>query len=139
MRRVENWAVRLSEASILASAKNHAWGAHDCVTFAADAVIAMTDDDLISDVRGEYDSPVSAARLIKKAGFDCLGDMVADRLPEIDPRHAQRGDLILSYGDEGEFLAVVIGRGAVGPAAFGLIHIPLAQAARAFQVGERDG
>ena len=137
MKRIETWDVHLSSEAIAASARPHVWGKSDCVMFAGRAVEVMTGEDLLSDIRGEYDSPLTAARLIKDRGFECLGDMVADRLPEIEVSDVWRGDLALMDGPYGEFLGVCVGHKAIAPMETGLIHVPMTQATRAFRVGER--
>lgn len=135
MGRFEDWEKRFVDIGIERSVSVHEWGVHDCVIFGADAVLAMTGDDVASDVRGQYDGPISAARIIKKNGFDSLGDMIAARLPEIDVALAQRGDAVLCDGEDGEFVAIVNGHTCVGPSRFGLVHVPIKSATRAFKVG----
>jgi hypothetical protein len=95
----------------------------------------MTGDDPMSDLRGTYDSPLSAARVMKQAGADNVGDLAALYLAEVTPSEARRGDIILS-AEPYEFLAVCVGRTAVGPSEYGMIHVPMEQAVRAFRVGE---
>jgi len=131
--RLKGWEQRLYALTVAAIGQPHAWGRHDCVTFAADAVREITGHDPMGDLRGTYDSPLSAARVMKQAGADSLGDLAALHLEEIAPSQARRGDVILS---EGEFLAVCVGRTAVGPSERGMIHVPMAQAVRAFRVGD---
>lgn len=135
MRRIAGWDVALYRVTVAALARLHEWGTHDCVMFGADCVLAMTGEDPVADIRGKYDGPVTAARIIRKAGFDCLGDMIADRFLEIEVSAAGRGDLVLCDGPDGEFVGVVDGHVCLGPAPNGLTHIPLRQAQRAFRVG----
>ena len=135
MERVKNWDVELYRLTTAAVLKQHAWGDHDCLTFAADCVVVITGEDLANDVRSQYDSAYSAAKLIKENGFEDFGDMVASRLPEIEVGAAMRGDVVLNDGPEGEFLGVVDGQVSVAPGAEGLLQVPLAQAKRAFKVG----
>lgn len=135
MKRLEGWEKALFETTTLAMRRGHEWGVHDCATFAADCVEAMTGIDPIADLRGHWQGPLSARRLITEEGADSLGDLAAQRLPEIAPSMAQRGDVVLCKGDPDEFLGVCQGHTAVGPAAHGLIHVPMTQALRAFRVG----
>ncbi|HPE49720.1 MAG TPA: hypothetical protein PLR76_15055 [Hyphomonas sp.] len=136
--RIQGWEQALFETTTLAMKRPHEWGVHDCATFAADCVEAMTGIDPIADLRGHWQGPVSARRLIAEEGADTLGDLAAQRLPEIAPSMARRGDVVLCKSDgtnETEFLAICQGHTAVGPAAHGLIHVPMTQALRAFRVG----
>jgi len=139
MRRIAGWESALFDATRAAMPRAYEWGVHDCVTFAADCVEAMTGSDPIADLRGHWRGPVSARRIMTEEGADTLGDLAAQRLPEIAPSLAQRGDIVLCKGDgdsDEEFLAVCQGHTAVGPAANGLIHVPMAQAKRAYRVGD---
>lgn len=135
MQRLKGWEQRLYAVTVEAMGKPHAWGSHDCVTFAADTVLAMTGEDLMEGLRGTYDGPVRAAAVLRGLGVESVGDLAALYLPEIAPGMARRGDVILSAQPH-EFLAVCVGRTAVGPSVAGMIHVPMAQAVRAFRVGE---
>jgi hypothetical protein len=130
-----DWPQRLYRATVAAMRRPHAWGAHDCATFASDCIEAMTGTDPMADLRGRYDSAVSAARVIVEAGASDLGELAAQRLPEIALAEARRGDVMLCKGPMGEFLAIVQGANAVGPAGFGLIYVPVSQGLRAYRVG----
>lgn len=133
--RIAGWEQRLYALTVAAMARPHEWGQNDCVTFAADVVRELTGSDPMGDLRGTYDSPISAARVMMQAGADNVGDLAALYLAEVTPSEARRGDIILS-AEPYEFLAVCVGRTAVGPSAHGMIHVPMEQAVRAFRVGE---
>jgi hypothetical protein len=136
LQRLKGWEHKLYAETLNAMSKPHAWGQHDCVTFAADIVRTLTSAQLMGDdLRGSYDGPISAARVIKAQGAEGVGDLVALYLPEVAPSIARRGDIILA-SEPHDFLAVCVGRTAVGPSASGMIHVPMAQAVRAFRVGE---
>lgn len=135
MIRITRWEQALFAETAKAASRPHVWGSHDCVIFAADCVLAMTGEDLMAGLRETYDSPISAARVIRAQGVDNLGDLAGLYLPEVHISEARRGDLILS-AEPYDFLAVCVGITAVGPSEHGMIHIPIAQALRAFRVGE---
>jgi hypothetical protein len=135
LQRLKGWEHKLYAETLSAMSKAHAWGQHDCVTFAADIVRTLTGGRLRDDLRGTYDSPIGALRVIRKMGAEGVGDLVALYLPEVAPSIARRGDIILA-SEPHEFLAVCVGRTAVGPSASGMIHVPMSQAVRAFRVGE---
>ena len=132
--RVKGWEQALFRFTCEAMTRPHTWGETDCVMFAADCVKAMTGEDPAANYRGKYDSREGAARVIARAGFDNLGDMIAAHLEEIEPSRVSRGDIIFSAGPDGDFLAVVQGATSVGPTSAGLIHIQTRQAKRAFKV-----
>lgn len=134
MKRKEGWELALYEATNAAFHRAHEWGAHDCASFAADCVEAMTGVDLLPE-RGEYHDNVSAAKVIVNSGAKSLADAVSQRLPEINVSQARRGDVMLCEGPEGDFLAINQGMTSVGPSARGLIHVPSDQAIKAFRVG----
>jgi hypothetical protein len=94
----------------------------------------MTGRDLAHDIRGRYKTEIGAARIIKDEGFECLGDMIADRVPEVDLKNIRRGDVVLCDGPHGEFAAMVVGKTCVGPSRDGLLHVPLSQALRGYRV-----
>lgn len=134
LERVKGWEQRLYAATVTAMGKRHEWGRHDCVTFAADVVHAMTGEDLMDGLRGTYDGPVGAAAVLRGLGVESVGDLAALYLPEVPPSMARRGDIVLAESPH-EFLAVCVGRTAVGPSEAGMIHVPMGQAVRAFRVG----
>ena len=134
MSRREGWEIALAQTMSAALKKPHEWGENDCVTFAADCVCAMTGEDPLGDLRGTYDSPLSAARLIKNAGFESLGDMLAAHLEEIPPADARRGDVVLCWSGDHDFVAVIERHMAVGPGPNGVVHVPLLQVSRAFKI-----
>lgn len=134
MDRLKGWEQRLYAATVEAMGKRHEWGRHDCVTFAADCVLAMTGEDLMEGLRGTYDGPVGAAAVLRGLGVESVGDLAALYLTEVAPSMARRGDIVLAAQPH-EFLAVCVGRTAVGPSEAGMIHVPMAQAVRAFRVG----
>jgi cell wall-associated NlpC family hydrolase len=135
MQRIKGWEQRLYAVTVQAMGAPHAWGQNDCVTFVADAVRELTGVDLGDGLRGTYDSPLGALRVMHKLGANNVGDLAALYMPEVSPSQARRGDIILA-SDPHDFLAVCVGRTAVGPSAHGMLHIPMEQAVRAFKVGE---
>jgi hypothetical protein len=134
LERAVDWPQRLSEKMLQAQPLAHEWGSNDCVIFCADCVEAMTGLDPIEDVRGRWTSKIGAARVIKSAGFESLGEMAADRLNEIPVSECKRGDVVLCDGEAGEFLAIVIAHYCVAPGPYGLAQIPLSQAQKGFAV-----
>ena len=132
--RLEHWPQALSHMSLEARHTPHEWGTHDCALFAANCVEAITGDDLMHDIRGRYSSPVGAARVIKNEGFDSLEEMVASRTEPCAVNECRRGDVVICDGENGDFLAVVMGHYAVAPAPEGLVQVSLMHARRGFRV-----
>ncbi|MER5171582.1 DUF6950 family protein [Thioclava kandeliae] len=95
MKRYDDWKARLFAESNRQTKLAHVWGIHDCVVgLGGGAVMAMTGEDIVADLRGRYDSPEGAAELLAELGFASLGDAVASRLPEyVHPSKANVGDL----------------------------------------------
>jgi hypothetical protein len=143
MRRVRNWRPLLFAALDAHRGKAFAWGAHDCALLAADAVAAMTGEDLAADYRGKYASREEAMALLAAHGFADQVALAAAHFEEIAPVRAGVGDLAAVPSQEigapaGELaLGVVTGPViAVMPLrGLGLASVPLARAARAFRVG----
>lgn len=96
--RPQDWPDRL--AQFLSERRNEpfTWGAHDCATFAADGVVALTGADPLAGLRGAWASEEEANEVIAQGGgLEALlaSQMAAAEMPEIDPRLAQRGDVVL--------------------------------------------
>lgn len=134
MRRVKGWEQALAGVTRAAMRQPYAWGSHDCALFAADCVRAVIGIDLAEEFRGQYDSEDGARRLLASLGCEGVADLAARYLSEIEPAEARRGDIVVMPGKFGDFLAVVDGRTAVGPAARGLTHSPMSIALRAWRV-----
>ena len=135
IRRKSQWRPALAAYIDECRSTPFAWGSHDCALFAAGAVEAMTGADLARGLRGKYRDARSATRVIKKAGFGSLGDLVAARLPEVAPGLADRGDLAIIRDDDGmAALAVVVGAEVVAAREIGVSFVSRARVERAFHV-----
>jgi hypothetical protein len=133
--RVKFWEQRLFQYTASIIDKPFEWGTHDCVIFAASCVEAQTGQDLAAEHRGTYEGPTGAARIIREAGCESLGDFLALYLPEKPVPFLQRGDVALCEDAEGnQFTAICQGRTCVGPTPGGLIHVKTSQAIRAYKV-----
>jgi hypothetical protein len=112
MTRVKQWEKVLAAQLKAARSKSFEWGVFDCCLFAADVVQALTGVDLMSEFRGKYDTELSAYRLIRTSGGDDLYAAVskqttAQGMTEINPRTAQRGDLVLVNSADRQAMGVV--------------------------------
>lgn len=106
-----------------------------CGWFAADAVIAITGIDLVSEWRGKHKTIAGAARALKKAGFEDHIALAASLLPEIAPAFAYRGDLMVIEQDGAFALGVLMGEYAWARGRDGVCLVDRMQAHRAFKVG----
>lgn len=130
--RLANWERELEKVIVDAQTKIFLWGFHDCITFAADAVRAMTGVDPIADLRGKWPTALSATRMLREIGG--IESAVCSRMGERlnAPRAAGRGDVILS--DAGGVAIVVLGY-AVAPMKFGLMRIEMDHWTTGWRVG----
>ena len=135
MQRGKDWPQALSNACHKYKDTPHEWGTHDCVIFCAKVVEAMTGEDLIADLKGQWTTQIGAARVIKSNGFDSLDEMVSDYLPEKPLPFIGRGDIVICDGDNGEFIAVVMGHNCVAPGPKGLNSVPVSFAKKGFAIG----
>lgn len=111
-----------------------AWGAHDCVTFAADAVMALTGEDPLKRFRGRWTSAQGAARLLERLGG--LEKAVDAVLSPVAPALAQRGDVAAWRDEDGRLqLAIVEGETLVGPGLEGQARLPRAAMVLAWSAG----
>lgn len=108
------------------------WGHNDCCLFAADAVQAMTGQDLAAAERGTYATASEALELVQRlGGLQAIADRAGQRVP---PLTAQRGDIGLVSVNGRDLLAVCLGPYWVAPTGGGLAPIALADARMAWRV-----
>lgn len=143
LRRLPDWPERLAALERRCAGLPFAWGVHDCFTWAADAVLAITGVDLLDGLRGRWAGRRQAMRLLADlqpdaqppGGLVCVSRVVSQRLGEPLPSVllAQRGDVVLVTKADGATpgLAVCLGAVVAGPGASGLVRVPLLQAGEA--------
>lgn len=95
MTRRPDWQTRLDALVMERMPTPFAWGENDCVTFAADAVLAMTDEDLMVPWRGQWASARQAVRVLRPLGGLAGAVRALARLEEVGARLARRGDVVL--------------------------------------------
>ena len=105
MHRHPDWDTRL--AAYLESIRLRAfeWGGHDCCLFAAGAVLAMTGDDPMAEVRGRYSTAIGAARALTRIGAGSLAATMDAKFERVGPLLAHRGDIVMTSG----LLAICLG------------------------------
>ena len=72
MHRHSHWELSLSNYFDSVAFKPFKWGFHDCSLFMADAVLAMTGDDVAAPFREKYNSAESAEQALKDYGAGTL-------------------------------------------------------------------
>lgn len=107
--RLPDWEARLSAYIAEKRSEAFAWGRHDCCTFSAGAVEAITDTDPMPEFRGKYDTALGSARAL---GGRTLEQVLDEKFEETPIGFAQRGDLVffdgcvgVVSGDYGWFVA----------------------------------
>jgi hypothetical protein len=112
-----------------------AWGSADCVCWAGDVATGMLGRDPIADLRGTYDSELSARRVMVARGWKSLGDVAGHYFEEIHVAHARTGDwAIIVNADGTETIGVVSRERIVAKAESGMGDVPRGRAVRAFRV-----
>jgi hypothetical protein len=114
------------------------WDGNDCVVgLAGNMVKALTGTDCVEPYRGKYSTAAGALKVVRSAGFENLGDMVASMLPEIHPSAAHVGDIAAIPMDSpfGFALGVVNGERIFVLMPDGVGTVDLLDATRAFRVG----
>jgi hypothetical protein len=106
--RVEDWLMRLDAVLSAAAGKPFVWGRHDCWTFAASCIEAVTGTRPDPQWLGDYTSNAGALRAVRRAGF---ADMAAALDATVGPRAAiamaARGDIVLVAAEGAEGFGVI--------------------------------
>jgi hypothetical protein len=136
--RREDWPEQLAAVLEEHAELPFVWGRSDCLTFPADAVLAMTGIDPAAEIRGRYRSGSGAARILRRRGFASVADAFAATFAEIPVAMAGRGDLGVVPVPYGSGFAGVVfmaagafGKRAEGP---GHVFVPRSAIVRAFKV-----
>lgn len=126
--RVDNWPAKLNEVIEAHRTMPFEWGKHDCVTFTADCVKAMTDHDPLSFYRGGYTTAAGAYEIIEELGG--IERAVEHSLAFLNAfkreiNLAQRGDVVIADIEGKLIVGIWIGRAALMPSEqIGLTEIP---------------
>ncbi len=137
--RVPDWEARL--AALIAASRHRRFqtAVHDCGTFAADAVAAVTGVDPLASLRQRYRDEAAQPGF---AGWSPVAILRAlatkHRWRRIAWRLAQRGDLALVRGANGAACAAVVdlsGRRLMAPGPAGLSAFPLDRASACWRIG----
>lgn len=134
--RLVDWPERLAA---LVEARRHlpfAWGAHDCCTWMADAVVAVTGRDPAAPWRGQYTTEAEAMAMLGASGLEAVvaARMVEFGAPECPVRAVQRGDAVLAVLRNEPLLGVALGPRIAVPGIDRLQWLPLSAGVRAWAV-----
>ena len=125
MRRLPDWRARLGAHIAAHRVRPFAYGAHDCATFAAGAVQAVTGSDPAPGLAG-YTTRTDGIRRLRRSGLEDHVAVVASRFAEIPTAQAQQGDLAVIEAAGGLSLGVVCGAFVLAPTRpSGLAAVPL--------------
>jgi hypothetical protein len=116
--RVDDWPEALADFVEERRATPFAWGSNDCVTHAADAVLAMTGVDVLGELRGSWSTESAALALLDGLGGMQAAVTAALGQPLANVAYFSRGDvaLIVEPTDPPRtYLAVVLGPDLVAP------------------------
>jgi len=98
MYRKADWEARLAAYLEPLRLRAFEWGVHDCCTFAAGAVAAMTDVDPMPEFRDRYSTAQGSARALKRFGRGTLAATLDAKFEAVPASLAQRGDIVMSDG-----------------------------------------
>lgn len=132
-KKTNNWLAALYSQMEAFNDKPFEWGSHDCCTFAADCVLAMTGVDQMAGYRCGYKTAVGAARKLAKAG-GMEAAITAELGEPIDPVFAQRGDVVCFSSPLGDTCGVCVGSTIAAAGLYGITHTPMAQAFKAWRL-----
>lgn len=98
MYRKPDWETRLAAYLDPLRLRPFDWGRHDCCTFTAGAVQAMTDVDPMPEFRGQYSTAIGSARALVRLGRGTLAATLDEKFEAVPASLAQRGDIVMSNG-----------------------------------------
>lgn len=124
MTRLPGWEGRLYALLERKRFQEFEWGEHDCCSFAAAAVAAVSGQQI--SVPGSYTSARQALRVVRALGGLPTAVTAALGSEPVPASHAQRGDIVLlrqPRSFDGHALAVCFGEFAYAPAEDCLVAI----------------
>ena len=95
MHRLPDWEERLAAYLEPLRTRPFEWGAHDCCTFTAGAVEAMTGVDPMPEFRGRYTTAIGSARALRRYGAGTLDATLDGKFVRLDATLCHRGDLVM--------------------------------------------
>jgi len=112
--RVPDWETKLVRAVEAANNTPFKWGVHDCCTFTANCVEAMTGRNPMAQFIGKYHDKKSALRALRKFGKGSLYKTLESLFgAPISPEKAIRGDLAYGVFDDDPAVGICLGQYSV--------------------------
>lgn len=130
LKRYNDWDLRLD--AFFRDAHQFEW----CAIFAADAVLAMTGIDLVADFR-----KIKTKSAMRKAAIKYCGSYDMEAVARkglgapINPKLAQRGDVVSCDVGDGIALGVCMGAKSMFIAEVGVVRIDTSQCLNAWRIG----
>lgn len=135
--RIKDWDRRLAAVTTRHIKTPSQWGESDCILKVADAVEAVTGNDLARTMRGKYHTELGAAKLLKKRKCDNVEQLLDKYFEPVGRLMAQRGDVVAV--DQGDAIAAgyVTEYGVAVASPSGLAFIPQTSPSirKAYKVG----
>jgi len=128
--RLSTWENQLIEYIASKRHQPFEYGSNDCAHFVAGAVQAMTGEDPMPEIRGQYDSALGGLRVLKEIGEGDLESTMDAKFNVIEIGLAQRGDIAFFDGSIG----VIMGAFAWFVSDDGLERIPRSMWDKAWSV-----
>lgn len=134
-----DWELALDAAISAALSRPFAWGSHDCCTFAAGVVKAMTGVDPMKGLHG-YRSEAGARRVLAREGwrspFYALHGVLGS---SIAPAQARRGDVVYARLEGAVFsggigAGICLGDTSAFPGTTGLQFLPTLSCRKAWRI-----
>lgn len=108
------------------------WGSHDCCTFAAGAVEAVTGRNPMADVP-PYSNEFDAVRMVHEGGgMEALATSILGE--SVSPMFATVGDVVLLTNEDRELLGVCNGVNAIAASKDGTAALEMSAAIAAWKV-----
>ncbi len=135
MRRPD-WPIKLNEYILAVRDKPFHYGQHDCCTFVAGAILAMTGEDPMAEYREQYDSVAAGKKALQSLGSGTLLKTLRKKFGKPLPgAHGRKGDIAWYDGA----LGLVLGRYAMFVGVNGYVMAPLSKLKYTFRVDDVQG
>lgn len=102
--RVKDWDRRLAAVTSKHITTPGVWGESDCLLKVADAVEAVTGEDLAASIRGAYSTEAGAAKFMRRRKCENVEQVLEQFFEPTGRLTAQRGDVV-SIEQDGEIAA----------------------------------
>lgn len=131
--RVAGWEEALARVIEKHAKEPLQYGISDCGQLAADAVEAVTGNDVFKDYRN-YKTEVGARRILKKAGCRDLAELFAKHLESVHPFFAKRGDIGVVEQNGDICAGVFTGTGFACKSETGIFYLNIDAVTQAYSV-----